>query len=185
LDSNEFQEWLNKSKQTLLCTGIPGTSKTVMTSVVVDYLNENFQNDANIGIAYLYCNFRWQQEQKAADLLVSLLKQLVQERPSVPESVKTLYEHHKDRRTRPSFEEISKVLFSVVADCSRSFIIIDALDECLVSDRSRKKLLSEIFALQSKTRANFFATSRFIPEIEKEFKGSILLKIRASAEDIQ
>jgi Cdc6-like AAA superfamily ATPase len=57
LDSNEFQEWLNQSKQTLLCTGIPGAGKTVITSVVVDYLNENFQNDANIGIAICIATF--------------------------------------------------------------------------------------------------------------------------------
>ena len=65
-----------------------------MTSVVVDYLNKKFQNDASTGVAYLYCNFRRQQEQKPADVLKSLLKQLVQEQSSVPEDVKTLYERH-------------------------------------------------------------------------------------------
>jgi hypothetical protein len=184
LDSDEFQRWSIGSKQTLLCPGIPGAGKTIITSIIVEHLRANFRNDLSIGIAYLYCNFR-QQEQKPANLLASLLKQLVQEQLSVPESVRSLYEHHKDKRTRPSLDEISNVLYSVVADYSKTFIIIDALDECQASDGSRKRLLLEIFNLQIKTGANLFATSRFIPDIINEFEGSITLEIRANDEDVR
>jgi hypothetical protein len=101
------------------------------------------------------------------------------------EGIKTLYKHHIYRRTRPSHEEISKVLHSVVRKYSRSFIVLDALDECQVSDGGRKRFLSEIFNLQKHSQINLFATSRFIPEIQNEFKSSITLEIRASADDIQ
>jgi hypothetical protein len=185
LDSTEFQKWLETDKQTLFCPGIPGAGKTIITSIVVDKLYTKFRNDVSVGIAYIYCNFRRQREQKAADLLTSLLKQLIQEQRFVPESVKTLYERHKDKRTRPSFDEISKELHSVVADYSRAFIIIDALDEYHTSDRDRRKLLSEIFNLQAKTGASFFATSRFIPEIRREFEESVSIEIRASEDDVQ
>lgn len=76
LDSNEFHEWLTTSKQTLFCPGIPGAGKTMITSIIVEHLSTRFQNDATTGIAYLYCNHRRQQEQKPADLLASILKQL-------------------------------------------------------------------------------------------------------------
>jgi hypothetical protein len=185
LDSNEFKKWINQSNQTLFCPGMPGAGKTMITSIVVDHLCTKFQNDASIGIAYLYCNFRQQKEQKPMDLLLSLIKQLLQERPSMPEKVKSIYDRHKDKRTRPSFDEISKLLHSVVADYSRTFIIIDALDECQTSNGGRRKLLSEIFNLQARTGAYFFATSRFIPEIGKEFEGSISIEIRASDDDVQ
>jgi NACHT domain len=185
LKSNEFQEWVKQSKKTLFCPGIPGAGKTIITSIVVEDLYTRFQNDASIGIAYLYCNFRRQQEQKPEDLLTSILKQLVLEQPSILENVKSLYKRHKIKRTRPSFEEISKVLYSVVADFSKVFIIIDALDECQVSNRGRRRVLSEIFNIQAKTSVNLFATSRFIPEIIKEFKGSVSLEIRASDNDVQ
>jgi hypothetical protein len=185
LNSNEFQEWLTQSKQTLFCPGIPGAGKTIMTSVVVDHLNTKFGNDNNISIAYLYFNYKRQQEQKPEDLLVSLLKQLVQKRPIVSETVKRLYEHHKDKGTRPSFDEISKALHSIITDYSRNFIIIDALDESQVSDGGRRKFLSEIFNLQAKAGANLFATSRFIPDIMKEFEGSVSLEIRASDKDVE
>ena len=185
LDSKQFQDWLNKGKQTLFCPGIPGAGKTIITSIVVEHLNAKFQNDTSIGIAYLYCNFKRQQEQKPADLLSSLLKQLVQEKSSVPESVKSLYERHKNKGSRPSLEEILKSLHSIATDYSRVFILIDALDEFQISNVDRKKFLLEVFKLQNKTGTNIFATSRFIPEIMKEFEGSISLEIRARHEDVQ
>jgi len=174
LDSSEFQGWLNQSAQTLFCPGIPGAGKTMITS-----------NDPNIAIAYLYCNFRRQQEQKPIDLLASLLKQLIQRRPSVPENVTSLYKHHYNERTRPSFNEISKVLHSIVTNYYRAFIIIDALDECHISNRGRRILLSDVFNLQVESGINIFVTSRFIPEIMKEFEQSTSLEIRASDKDVQ
>jgi Cdc6-like AAA superfamily ATPase len=185
LDSTEFQEWLKTDKNTLFCPGIPGAGKTIITSVVIEELNLRFQNDVGVGIAYLYCDFRRTCEQKVEDLLTSVLKQFVQEQPSIPDSIKVLYNRHKDKRTRPSFDEISKVLRSVTATYSRAFIIIDALDECQAMDGCRTRLLSEIFRLQAWNGANVFATSRFIPEILNSFKGSVSLEIRASSEDVR
>ena len=183
LDSDEFQEWLNQSKQTLFCQGMPGAGKTIMASIVIDHLYTKYKTDVSIGIAYLYCNFQRQYE--PSDLLASLLRQLVQRRSVILESMHSLYEYHKDRQTRPSFDEISKILQSVVADHRRVFIITDALDECRVSNRGRAMFLTEILSLQAKTGTNLFATSRFVPEIGKMFERSISLEIRASYEDVQ
>jgi Cdc6-like AAA superfamily ATPase len=185
LDSAEFQGWLEASKQTLFCPGIPGAGKTMITSIIVEHLSAKFQSDAHVGIAYLYCSFRRHQEQRPVDLLTSLLKQLVQGRPSIPTSVKNLYECHKEKQTRPSCDEVSKVLDSVVAEFTQTFIIVDALDECQILEGSCEKFLSGIFNLQAKTGANLFATSRFIPEIVKQFEGSVSLEICASDEDVK
>lgn len=152
---------------------------------MVEELHTRFQNNSSIGIAYLYCNFKQQHEQKLEDLLSSLLKQLVQKQSSIPDSMKALYNQHKDKRTRASIGEISNVLHSVTATYSRAFIIIDALDECQTTDGCRTRFLSEIFSLRAKTGANLFATSRDVPEIAVEFKGSVSLKIRASEEDVR
>ncbi|KFY91994.1 hypothetical protein V498_05199 [Pseudogymnoascus sp. VKM F-4517 (FW-2822)] len=185
LGSAEFQAWVKTNQQVLFCPGIPGAGKTILTSIVVDYLYANFQKDTKVGIAYLYCNFHRRHEQKAEGLLASLLKQLAQGLYPLPESVKSLYNSHKENRTRPTFNEISSTLQSVAALYSRNFIIVDALDECQTSDGCRTELLTEIFALQAKSRANIFSTSRFIPEIDVHFKTSMRLEIRASDHDVQ
>jgi hypothetical protein len=138
-----------------------------------------FQPDGGVGVAYLYCSFRQQEEQHPTDLLLSLLKQLTP--PSVPETLASLYRHHQAKRTRPSFDEISKMLHSVAASYSRAFVIIDALDEC----DSRHRFVPEIFSLQVKCGVNIFATSRFLPEITEKFHRRTWLEIRASDHDVR
>ena len=157
----------------------------MITSIVVDNLCTRFENDGSIGIAYLYCNFRQQQNQKPEDLLASLLSQFFQEQPSVSTSMKSLYERHRIKQTRPSFNEISQVLQSTMASYSRTFVVIDALDECNISDGSCREFLAAIFNLQVKTGTSLFATSRFIPDITEEFRGSPALEIRANDGDVR
>jgi predicted ATPase len=184
LNSDEFKDWVSQSKQTLFCPGILGAGKTIITSIIVEHLFTKFQNDIDIGIAYVYCDYRQRHGRRPIDLLRSLLGQLVQKRPSMPESMQHLYQRNNDIRALPSLKEISGVLHSVVANFSRVFIIIDALDEYQASDGDRMRLLSEIFSLQAKAGVNLVATSRFIPEVMKEFEGSTVLEIRAKDEDV-
>lgn len=184
LESEEYRTWLSASKQTLFCPGIPGAGKTILTSIVVDYLSTRFHNDPKISIAYIYCNFQRQNEQKIDDLLASVLKQIAESQPSMSGSVKELYCKHRNKQTRPSLDEILSVFQSVAASCSRIFIVVDALDECQVSEGCRKRFLSELFNLQSKHGINIFATSRSIPEIVDRFKTGISLEIRASSADV-
>jgi len=185
LTSNEFRGWLDQSNRILFCPGIPGAGKTISTAIVVDELYNRFRNNSSIAIAYVYCNFRRQHEQKAIDLLANLLKQLVCGRESVPQSIQRLYEKHQQKRTRPIINAILRALQSIVPDYSKTFIVVDALDECQVKDGEQKRFLAELFSLQTKTEINLFVTSRFIPEIEKEFNGrSTKLEIRATDEDL-
>jgi hypothetical protein len=183
LDSAKYQAWLKTNKQTLFCPGIPGAGKTILTAIVVNDLTKQVSSDPTIGVAYIYCNF-WQQEtQKIDDLMASLLKQLAQGQ-SLPGRVKDLYDQHERRRTRPSLDEILRVLRSVATMYSRAFIIVDALDEYQVSG-SRARFLSELFSLQRQHGVNIFATSRFIPQIIDQFNSSVSLEIRAHDEDVR
>jgi hypothetical protein len=172
-------------KQTLFCPGIPGAGKTILTSIVVEELATRFHDDTSIGIAYLYCNFRRQDKQNIHNLVASLLKQLAEGQPSLPGSVKDLYNRHKTKRTRPSLDELSRSLQAVTTLCSQVFIIVDALDECQASHGCRMRFLLDMFNLQTKTRANLFMTSRSIPEINEMFEHSMSLEIRASEEDVR
>lgn len=185
LNSTEYQTWLNTEGQILFCPGIPGAGKTILTAVTVDDLLARFEQDADAGVAYVYCNFRRHDNQKAEDLIASLLKQLssVPARQFLPHAVKTLWIRHKGRKTRPSLKEFSDALRSVAGTFSRVFVVIDALDEAAHS--CREKLLTEVFKLRTKLMINVFATSRFIPEIMERFKGNPFLEIRATPGDIE
>ena len=185
LNSAEYQYWLKTSKQTLFCPGIPGAGKTIMSSIVVDYLNAKFGNDASVGVAYIYCSYQPQQEQKVEDLLSSLLGQLALKQPAIPPDVKSLYEHHRTKRTYPSCDEIVKALHSTIQLYSRVFITIDALDEYYVSNNiGQKKLVSTMFILQDKAQLSLFATSRVVSGVTSQFRRCISKEIRAHNDDI-
>lgn len=184
LNSEEYKLWIQEKKQTLFCPGIPGGGKTMTSAIVVDDIRKTFYGHDRIGIACLFCSYKRQSEQRWADLLASLLKQLVQELPSLPDVVESLYNEHTRRNTCPSSNELLNVLRSVVGSYSRVFFVIDALDECTNAEGDRTHLLHEIFRLQGHTGINLFATSRFIPEIEKEFEGCMKLEIRANDDDV-
>ena len=185
LNSAEYQSWLDIKGQTLFCPGIPGAGKTILTSIVVNDLHERYRDHLSIGVAYLYCNFRRQDEQTLGHLLAGLLRQLAGRYPVLPVSVKVLYDGYKTIHTRPLLEQFSSTLHAVAATYSRVFIVVDALDECQTSDGCRARLLSELFDIQKRHGANILATSRIIQDIAKKFEGSASLEIRARDDDVQ
>ncbi|KAK3314375.1 hypothetical protein B0H66DRAFT_463101, partial [Apodospora peruviana] len=185
LQSPEFQDWLRGDRKTLFCPGIPGSGKTILTATVVEHLTNQFHNDPKIGIAYIYCNFRRTEEQKLDNLFASLLRQLSEALPSLPDAVTELHQRHNTKRTRPSTDELSKALQHIAASFTRVFLVIDALDECQISAGCRAQLIGAAFDLQARCGVNLFMTSRFITEITNKFEKPSWLEIRAAQEDVE
>jgi hypothetical protein len=181
-DSPEFLSWIRGLNQTLFCPGIPGAGKTMITAIVIDHLWKHVQNK-DIGVAYIYCDYKTQVQQTATKLATAILKQLIQERYSMAEPVVNLYDRHVNRGTLPSHEEILSVLQAVVSSYSKVYVVVDALDECLNEDCTQ--LLAILRNLQSKGNLSFMATSRFIPEVENEFTSLPRLPIRADGSDVK
>lgn len=182
LQSQEFKEWTSTPQETLFCAGVPGAGKTMLAAIAVEQLTQYFRNNEDTGIAYVFCNFRRQAELSLEVLLAILTKQLLRiKAPS--ECIKEIFTQHEREKTRPSREDISKCLHSVCSLYSKVFIVIDALDEC--EHTQCLKLLSEMFALQTRTGVNILATSRLIPEISRRFEAAKHMEVRASEEDLQ
>ncbi|KAH7353153.1 hypothetical protein BKA66DRAFT_516228 [Pyrenochaeta sp. MPI-SDFR-AT-0127] len=184
LDSPEFIEWVQGSSQTLFCPGIPGAGKTMMAAITVDHLQKTVQTP-DIGVAYLYCNYKRREEQTTSSLLAAMLKQLVQGQPTIAMPVLSLYDHHVVRRTRPSIDETLGAMQSVLANYRRVYVVIDALDECPDRDGTRNQLIRHCRSLQGKTDLRLMATSRHISDIEDKFKDMPWLEVRASNADVK
>jgi NACHT domain len=183
LHSPEFSEWIHGSNRTLFCPGIPGAGKTIMAATTIDYLLRTLQSDA-IGVAYIYCSYKGKSDQNTTSLLAAILKQLVQAQPSIAEPVTRLYDDHANR-TRPLLEEILSALQSILTNYSSVYIVVDALDECQEMDGTRSQLLAKLRDLQCKADMRLMVTSRFIPDIENEFKLALRLEVRASDADVK
>ncbi|OJJ53652.1 hypothetical protein ASPSYDRAFT_499430 [Aspergillus sydowii CBS 593.65] len=185
IESPGFQAWIQYPGQTLFCPGIPGAGKTNMASIVVDELNHRHGNDPSVGIAYIFCSFRYCDDprQSPDNVLASMIRQLIQRLPRLPSTVQLLCEKYRSNGSRPSFNDLSKVFRDVVQmTLKQAFIVIDALDECKPVTISR--ILSQIFETQASRNLNLLSTSRSVPAIETRFQGRPFQEIRATKEDV-
>ncbi|KAG9505106.1 hypothetical protein J7337_002072 [Fusarium musae] len=91
LDSAQFKQWVGVKYQTLYCPGIPGAGKTILTSLIINHLQNQYQPE-NVGVAYIYCNFSRQGDQTPKALLASLLRQTIQRKGQIDTQVTRLYE---------------------------------------------------------------------------------------------
>jgi hypothetical protein len=186
LESPELKAWVHgtdKSK-TLLCYGIPGAGKTMMAAITVNHLQNTVQAP-DVGVAYLYCNYQRQASQTITNLLMAVLKQLVQNRPSIAQALSSLYDHHHEKNTKPSLQETLKALQSVLSNYSKVYLVVDALDECQDRDGTRSQLIKQCRNLQGQTDTSLMATSRDLPGIVGEFKGMPQVEVRATDADVK
>ena len=104
IDSKEYSTWCGEGGRILFCLGIPGAGKTITTSIVVDDLTRK-ANQVTC-VAYVYCDFRQQDEQTAQYLPSSLLRQLTRGQTSLLGCVDALHQRHSQPGTRPSVAEL-------------------------------------------------------------------------------
>ena len=147
---------------------------------MVDSLQDAFDGE-NVAITCIYLYYKEQTTQTISELVASLLKQLVQDRPETSSQIKLFYkDHHEARKIRPKLVDLIEALKSEIGTYSRVFIVLDALDECLHS--ARERFVKE---LQSLARnVNLMVTSRLLPSIEQQFQGVNRLEIQAHVDDM-
>jgi hypothetical protein len=181
LGSRQFNSWLQGVDKILFCPGIPGAGKTMIASIAIDHISKLAQ--ADIGLAYIFCNYKSQVGQSLYSLLSALLKQLVQSRTEITDPVTHLYNNHSKQKSRPSLDEIFTALVTVCLNHTRVFFVVDALDECTADQRNQ--LVERLRELQTRTNMQLMLTSRFIPEITSKFQSDLTLEIRATEEDVK
>ncbi|KAI9667659.1 MAG: hypothetical protein M1821_000476 [Bathelium mastoideum] len=185
LDSVEFKEWLQGPSKILWCHGIPGAGKTMIAAVAIEYLCRMTANP-DIGVAYLFCSYKAQVDQSVPNFLAALLKQLIQRQPDMAGPIMEIHEYHSKRGRRPSLDELIRELLSICSSFSVVYIIVDALDECSNQYGVRRELISTLQSFQATRQdVQLLFTSRYIPEVAKDFQSSPSLEVRASEEDVR
>ena len=130
---------------------------------------DNLCNQArgqNAAVACFYFDFAAQKEQSPTNTLGSLLKQVVGGLEEVPEEIVRDYVDQKKvlGGRRPLLSDIVKMLQTTTSK-KRTFMCIDALDECVAGDRV--KLLNSLKQiLQRSPDTRIFVTGR--PHIRAE-----------------
>lgn len=183
LISKSFQEWLKSGRGTLFCAGIPGSGKTVIASIVVNYLMEKCRQDRYVGLGFFYFNHQSRNELNLQFLLANLLQQLCQNLDALPDSLKDLYGRHAFFKTRPSVQELEKTLISISFLKREVYFIIDALDEC--DSLHRSELLPCLSRIQSEAQVCIMYTSRTCTPQDLFFFNCFTQYISAKRDDVE
>ena len=141
-----------------------------------------YRDTSDVGIGWVYCIYN-ETSQTAHNLLASLLQQFCRQKGSLSPELLKSYNYHCRHDTRPLVSDISKLLHSEIKHFSKMYIVIDALDECPESDRTRDVLLSEILNLPS--NAYLLVTSRPNNSIENILREAECLEISAHDDDVR
>ncbi|KAJ7477011.1 ankyrin repeat-containing domain protein [Mycena galericulata] len=176
-----FKKWDSGSGTILWCNGMPGAGKTVLASMVVNHLRTRFQKTStNTGVACMYLNHKETETQTLASLLAGLWTQLIVEKP-IPIAIFELYNHHRERSTRPSADEVHVILRDcAVTQYSKVYFIVDAVDE--YPEDLRGLLLEKLGAMGP--TVNVLITSRPHVNLAAFFPNLQTVEIRATEDDI-
>ena len=184
LESPKYQGWLNATSHAVLwSTGIPGAGKTTISAGVVDDLQQRFAKSDDIGVACIYCDYKDQVAQTTKNLLASLWLQLAANNRDLSNEVEDLYNKYMSQgpRSRPTLDEVSRILRIEVERYQKVYIVVDALDEC--SAENRTTFLRQISALPPSV--HLMVTSRFLSSIPRQFKNATKIEIEADIEDVK
>ena len=152
---------------------------TVSRSAIVNKLQTQ-QNSGDVGLAFAYCNYKEHDMQTLANLIGSLVQLLVHCYGAITDEIREIYTQYNPKNIRPSEEEFSKILLSLIGKFSHVYIVVDALDEC--NPKIKSKFIEKLRELPVNIR--LLCTSRRLGDIQEAFNDVPHLEIRASDEDV-
>ena len=145
-----------------------------ISSLVIDSLCDQ-AGGQNVAVACFYFDFAAQKEQSSTSMLGALLKQVVGGLEDVPGEIAQAYEDQKKvigGRT-PRLSDIVRML-QTTSSKKRTFICIDALDECVPEHRVKLlNSLNEILDKSPGTRVFVTGRPHIQDEIEKRISGRV------------
>jgi Cdc6-like AAA superfamily ATPase len=178
LQDPKYHDWTSSSRGTLVCPGAPGAGKTIMAALIIEQKLRAVRF-ARQPVAFIYYNYKRQDQQTLRHTLETILRQVVDGLPTSPESVIELFSQ------TPSTDEIMDILLELLGDCEELTIVTDALDEC--HDSVRSGVLSWIANLQAIVPVRYLATTRdyYFNTSHSIFQDQPALEVKASEHDLE
>jgi len=172
---------VRNKKRTLLLTGCDDSS------VVVDYLCNQAMEREDMIVACFYYDFASREAQSPTNMLGSLLSQLLSGLEAIPEEIKKGFRGQKKLLggRKVQLQDIVK-MFSAVTSLRRTFICVDALDECLLEHQLEVLgALGQILQRSTNTRMFVTGRSHIRGAVERELDGGgISVSIKPRDDDI-
>jgi hypothetical protein len=174
LENSDFQQWRDDTEQSQLLwiKGDPGKGKTMLLCGIIDELNKSIPKTTTL--SYFFCQATDVKFNNATAVLRGLLYLLINQQPSLVSYIRKKHDH----AGKALFEDVnawvalSDLFTSILQDPSLSstYLIVDALDECLTD---LPKLLDLIVRNSNvSSRVKWIVSSRNWPIIEKNLNST-------------
>ncbi|KAI5810839.1 hypothetical protein BZA77DRAFT_347519 [Pyronema omphalodes] len=167
LRTEQFMKWKDYSQGSeesfensiLGIYGIPGAGKSVIFSLIVDHIQDAFEFEDDFCLTWLYCDYDNDSHQTLENMIGALLRQAVfklyYRSKGLPRDV--IHKLLKRKREKKPLEttEATEFLSQILRLSAKSYICIDALDEC--RDDRRRFLLQSLKALSNALKLNQYS----------------------------
>ena len=171
LENTEYLQWQNDQQSSLLwIKGDPGKGKTMLLCGIIDELKKSIA-ETNL-LSYFFCQANDTRINNAPAVLRGLIYLLVVQQPLLVSHIKKKYDH----AGKSVFEDanawfaLSEILGDILQDPSlnTTYLIIDALDECVVDLPKLLGFITQLSAVSS--RVKWVISSRNWPDIEEQLE---------------
>jgi hypothetical protein len=152
---------------------------TLTRSAIIDKLQSQIPKDG--GLIFAYLNYKERETQKLTHIVESFGQQLAKCFSTAPDEVREFHKKHVSKDTRPSIEELLRLLHLLIGKLSVVYFVIDALDEC--EQEMKGTFISILRELSRKAR--LLCTSRPLGYIEERLSRPSRLEVLARNSDIQ
>ncbi|CAI6339346.1 unnamed protein product [Periconia digitata] len=184
LESNDFVDFKAGKMNTLLCHGMPGAGKTIITSIVVDHFIHKCKKDQSVGTCYFYFRYDSTKEQTMEMVLGSLTRQLLEWQTEIPDDFISSIGSQAQDPIAPFGKEVQSFLFATNT-YSKVFVVLDALDEYYAGDSNRAlKFLGWLTEVQRRAPIQLFVTTRANSEVIALLTPCLRTEIRARDDDV-
>jgi hypothetical protein len=167
LQSKQFVAWLEGRIPSIWVHGIPGAGKTILCSTVIDHVAEFCKPDSRQRHAYFYFDFNDANKRTVTGMLRSILQQL--SAVNLCPELDRLYQQCGEGNHEPRLEALVETLILLLSSSDRTFLVLDALDEC----SERDELLDVIARILTESQVGVLATSRNERNIAESLQGAV------------
>ncbi|KAH7030625.1 uncharacterized protein B0I36DRAFT_348831 [Microdochium trichocladiopsis] len=165
LETPEYGSWKDSPDSFLWLHGKPGCGKTVLSSTVIQDLDE--AHSGSHTLLYFYFDFSDTAKETVDSMVRSLVHQLYHRVAGARTFLDSLYALCGHSSSQPSTDSLQSTLESMFQSAGGVWLALDALDECT----TRQELLDWIRHLrETSPGVSLIATSRLEQEIEASIR---------------
>ena len=162
LESEAFARW-KAQRSFLWMNAKPGAGKTVLSSTIINQVRQEFSPMDNSALVYFYFDFNDHQKQNPENMIRSLILQVFDQCRVAFDKLRPLFSSCNDGGKHLDITGLVEVFKDIVHELDKTFIILDALDECPQS-QELFKIIEQIHGCDSQD-LHILTTSRNLTNV--------------------